>query len=355
MRMPPMMRALALGASLAAGLGCTTASSAPSGADASLSSASAPPPGNDAEINPRLLRRFRTIAPDGFNTPKNGPLVELGHALYFDPRLSKNDSVSCSSCHDLARGGVDGLPASLGFASQRGARNAPTVLNAAGAFSQFWDGRSGTIEEQALGPILDAKEMAMPSGAAVVARLQSVLGYAPLFRAAFPSEADAITFDNVGRAIGAYERGLSTPGRWDSFLAGDKNALTGKEKEGLKTFLNVGCMVCHTGPLLGGATFERVGLVEPWPNQADTGRMAITHSAGDRMMFKVPTLRNVAKTAPYFHDGSGENLRDAVRLMGRHQLGLELTAEEVDAIATWLGALDGEVSPALAARPELPR
>ena len=359
MRTAFLTSAICTAACVAVALGCTNASNSPSGADPDPSAGSAGPVarGGDADgnINPRLLRRFQPLTTAGSDASKNEPLVDLGHKLYFDPRLSKNDEVSCASCHDLAHGGVDGLPTSVGYGKQRGDRNAPTVLNAAGAFSQFWDGRSGTIEEQALGPILNPKEMGMPSGAAVVTRLRGIAGYAPLFKAAFPNEATSMTFDNVGRAIGAYERGLSTPGRWDSFLAGDKNALTAKEKDGLRTFLNVGCMVCHTGPLLGGATFERVGVVEPWPNQKDPGRMAVTHSAGDRMMFKVPTLRNVAKTAPYFHDGSGATLRDAVRLMGKHQLGLELTVVEVDAIATWLGALDGEVPAALAARPELPQ
>jgi cytochrome c peroxidase len=144
---------------------------------------------------------------------------------------------------------------------------------------------------------------------------------------------------NVGKAIGAFERGLVTPGRWDRYLKGEKDALTAHEKEGLKTFLNVGCMVCHTGVALGGSMFERAGAVEPWPNQSDKGRANVTHAAGDEMMFKVPTLRNVVKTGPYFHDGSATSIDEAVRLMGKHQLGIDLQPEEVSAIVAWLGSL----------------
>lgn len=335
-------------------VGCTNASPAADSVTAAPGAAGHAAEVDARSINPRLLRRFPPVQAAGFDAPKDGPLVDLGHKLYFDPRLSRNRDVSCASCHDLANGGSDRSPTSLGHAKQRGERNAPTVLNAAGAFTQFWDGRSTNVEEQALGPILGPKEMAMPSGAAVVARLQSIPGYDPLFRAAFPNDAESIRFENVGRALGAYERRLSTPGRWDSFLNGDKNALTGEEKDGLKTFLNVGCMVCHTGALVGGTMFQRVGVVEPWPNQKDPGRMAVTKSPADRMMFKVPTLRNVAKTAPYFHDGSAATLHEAVRLMGKHQLGLDLSAVEIDTMAAWLTALDGEVPADLAARPELP-
>lgn len=211
-----------------------------------------------------------------------------------------------------------------------------------------------TVEDQAKGPILNPDEMAMPSGDAVVARLQGIPGYVERFGRVFKDPAHPITFDRVGTAIGAFERRLSTPGRWDKYLEGDENALTLKEREGLRTFLNSGCMVCHTGPLLGGATFERVGVVEPWPNQKDPGRMKITASAADRMSFKVPSLRNVGETAPYFHDGSGATLEEAVKMMGRHQLGLELGADEVDSIATWLRSLTSDLPPDLSAKPALP-
>ena len=281
-------------------------------------------------------------------------MVDLGRQLFYDPRLSKGGDLSCNSCHNLGDYGVDHQRFSLGDHGQHGARNAPTVYNAAGFFVQFWDGRAPNVEEQAKGPIVNPVEMAMPDGAHVVATLKGIPGYVGAFHDAFPSESDAVTFDNVGRALGAFERGLVTPGRWDDFLRGNGSALSAAEKEGLKTFLNAGCMVCHTGPFLGGSMFERVGVVEPWPNQDDHGREQVTHVPGDAMMFKVPTLRNVEHTAPYFHDGSATTLEDAVRMMGRHQLGLELSDAEVGSIVTWLKSLTGELPRAYAAKPTLP-
>lgn len=304
---------------------------------------------SEGSINPRLLNRFRTLQPDA--TP-SAARVELGHTLFFDKRLSRTDEVSCASCHDLSKGGADSTPVSKGVDGREGERNAPSVFNAAGEFAQFWDGRSPNVEEQALVPILEAKEMGMGNGPALVKKLRSIPGYKPLFEAAFPGE--PITAVNVGRALGAYERKLTTPGRWDSYLAGDQAALSTKEKEGLRTFLTVGCMVCHTGALVGGNEFERVGSVEEWPNQTDTGRMRVTGDHKDRMTFKVPSLRNVAKTAPYFHDGSVATLREAVRAMGKHQLGIDLTEREIDSITSWLGALSGDADPALVAPPTLP-
>ena len=314
------------------------------------------PHGYDGPAHSRLLRRFAPITVEGFGATTNEARTTLGHTLFFDPRLSKDQSTSCASCHDVSNGGADArVPRRAAPGDdlhQR--RNAPTVLNAAGSFALAWDGRATTVEEQALGPILNPTVMGMATAAAVTTRLERIPGYVALFRAAFPDDERPITLENVGRAIGAYERKLATPGRWDKFLAGDKSALSPTEKEGLRTFLNLGCMVCHTGPLVGGSMFERVGAVEPWPNQTDPGRMAVTNSEADRMMFKVPTLRNVAKTAPYFHDSSAATLPEAVRKMGRHQLGIDLTVREVDSISAWLTALDGEVPAALAVAPALP-
>lgn len=274
--------------------------------------------------------------------------------LYFDPRLSRDGDLSCNSCHNLDDYGVDHQRFSTGQGKQLGGRNAPTVYNAAGFFVQFWDGRAPNVEGQAKEPIVNPAEMAMPDGAHVVATFKAIAGYVQAFHEAFPAESDPLTFDNVGRAIGAFERGLVTPGRWDDFLRGDGSALTRAEKEGLKTFLNAGCMVCHTGPFLGGSMFERVGVVEPWPNQRDRGRQQVTKEPVDAMMFKVPTLRNIEHTAPYFHDGSAATLEDAVRKMGRHQLGLEMSDAEVSSIVTWLKALTGELPRAYIARPVLP-
>jgi cytochrome c peroxidase len=307
-------------------------------------------------FNPRLLRRFVPLRArlDATSEAPSDELIALGRTLFFDPRLSKNRNLSCNSCHRLDAYGVDGEATSPGDGGQRGGRNSPTVYNAAGYFAQFWDGRATTVEEQAKGPILNPIEMAMPSASAVVSRLQAIPGYAPVFARAFPTEKSPITYDNVGRAIGAFERGLTTPSRWDRYLTGDKVALTDAEVEGLKTFTNVGCMVCHTGELLGGNSYQRAGAVEPWPNQQDPGRSRVTKNEADRMMFKVPTLRNVTKTAPYFHDGSARTLDVAVRMMGQHQLGLELANEEVQSIVVWLDSLTGTLPTAYIAEPPLP-
>jgi cytochrome c peroxidase len=298
-----------------------------------------------SEINPRLLRRFQPISPvfESARTPLTPERIALGRRLFHEPRLSRTKTLSCNGCHDLDRFGVDEQPTSLGIDGQRGTRNAPSVYNAAGAFTQFWDGRAASIEDQAKAPILNPLEMGMATPEAVVARLKAIPDYEAPFRAAFPDEADPIRYRNVGVAIGAFERGLMTPGRWDRFLDGDTGALTRPEKDGLKVFLNAGCMVCHTGPLVGGSMFQRIGIMEPWPNQRDTGRMMVTHAEQDRMMFKVPSLRNVEKTGPYFHDGSVARLEDAVHEMGTHQLGLDLTSAEVASIVTWLRALTGDV------------
>jgi len=320
-------------------------------------SAAAPAPAEAGKaFNPRLLRRFSPLRAsiESPEHPLTDDKIALGRMLYFDKRLSKNRDLSCNSCHRLDAYGVDGQATSLGDTGQRGGRNSPTVYNAAGYFAQFWDGRAADVEQQAKGPILNPIEMAMPSPEAVVARLKGIPGYREAFSKAFPGAADPITYDAVGEAIGAFERKLVTPSRWDNYLRGDKTALHDDELEGLKVFTNVGCMVCHTGEFLGGTSYQRVGAVEPWPNQDDPGRASVTKSAADRMMFKVPTLRNIAKTAPYFHDGSAKTLDQAVRKMGKHQLGLELSDNEVTSIVAWLGSLTGELPKAYIAEPALP-
>jgi cytochrome c peroxidase len=288
-----------------------------------------------ADVNPRLLRRFRPLR----QAPPPSPTIVLGKALFFDPRLSRHDDTSCNSCHALDHGGVDRRATSVGDEGHVGSRNAPTVYNAAWHVAQFWDGRAGDLEEQAKGPILNPNEMAMLSPVEVGERLRAVPEYVAMFAAAFPGE--PIDFDHVARAIAAFEQTLATPARWDRFLDGDTAALTAAEIDGLKLFADVGCIQCHTGELVGGSMFQKVGLVEPWPDQRDLGRYAVTHLEADRMVFKVPSLRNVAITAPYFHDGSVASLADAVRAMGHHQLGIELTDAEVSAITTWLGTLTG--------------
>jgi cytochrome c peroxidase len=291
-------------------------------------------------------------------TATTGPATEaqvaLGRMLYHDKRLSKNHDVSCASCHMLDKGGADGQPTSSGHRQQKGGRNSPSSLNAAGHFAQFWDGRAADVEAQAKGPILNPIEMAMPSPDKVIAVLKSMPEYVALFTAAFPGQADPVTYDNVGRAIGAFERQLSTPGRFDAYLAGDATALTAEEIAGLQTFVDTGCTACHSGALVGGGMYQKLGLVKPWPDLKDNGRFDVTKDEADKGKFKVPSLRNVAQTAPYFHDGSVSTLGQAVQLMARHQLGKELEPAKVKAIELWLGTLSGEVRKDLLAPPPLP-
>ncbi len=288
------------------------------------------------------------------NAAPSEATIQLGRMLFYDARLSTAGDVSCNSCHDLQRYGVDGLPVSLGHKGQKGTRNSPSVYNAAGHVAQFWDGRTPNVEEQAKGPVLNPVEMAMGSEAEVVARLKGVPGYARYFSAAFPGEADPITFDNMARAIGAFERGLVTPSRWDRFLKGERSAITQQEMRGHHEFMHNGCASCHNGAYVGGNSLQRAGSQRPWPVQDDVGRMALTGLETDRMVFKVPSLRNVEKTGPYFHNGKVTSLEEAVQLMGRHQLGIELEARQAQDILSWLRSLTGVIPKDYIARPKLP-
>jgi cytochrome c peroxidase len=332
----------------------------PNSAAPALPVAAAPASPDEAEasaaFNPRLLRRFAkaraSIESDA--NPLTPDKIALGRMLFFEPRLSRDSDISCNSCHSLTNYGSDGAQTSLGAAGQRGTRNSPTVYHAAGLFAAFWDGRAANVEEQATLPILNPKEMAMPDAAAVVERLQAIPGYVQAFERAFPGEERPLSFQNLGRAIGAFERKLVTSSRWDDYVGGNNAALTATEINGLRAFTNLGCMVCHTGEFVGGNSYQRVGAVEPWPNQRDQGRFEHTQEPADRMMFRVPTLRNVAKTAPYFHDGSAATLEQAVHDMGRHQLGLSLSSLEIKSIVAWLNSLTGELPLDYIQKPALP-
>lgn len=295
--------------------------------------------------------------PARMDNPANATSAEkvaLGRMLYYDKRLSKNHDVSCNSCHNLATFGVDNQPTSTGHKGQKGGRNSPTSLNAAGHFVQFWDGRAADVEAQAKGPVLNPVEMAMKDEAAVVAVLKSIPDYGPAFAAAFPGEKDPITYDNMAKAIGDFERGLVTPSKWDRYLGGDTAALSPDELKGFNTFVDTGCATCHNGVYVGGASYQKVGVVSPWPNQADKGRGDLTKNEADNFMFKVPGLRNIDKTGPYFHDGGTTSLDEAVKLMAKHQLGKDLSEAQVKEITTWLATLTGEVSADYVKEPALP-
>ena len=295
--------------------------------------------------------------PGRFDTPANAPTgakVALGRQLFFDPRLSRNDSLSCASCHDLQAFGADGRMVSLGHVGQPGRRNSPTVYNAAGFIAQFWDGRSPDVEDQSKHPVLDPDEMAMPDAPTVVARLRAIPGYAALFAEAFPASRPAVTYDNMALAIGAFERGLVTPGPFDAFLRGATGALASGQRWGFRRFVELGCAGCHNGPALGGQTFEAIGHVKAYPDQSDLGRFEVTGAEADRQSFRVPGLRNVAKTAPYYHDGGIATLDEAVRRMATYQLGIEMAPPDLTAILDFLDALTGVPPGDYVARPALP-
>ena len=283
----------------------------------------------------------RTMASSG-DSP-SAARVALGRRLYYETLLSRSHAMSCNSCHPLNAYGADGRKVSLGDQGQPGGRNAPTVYNAAGHMAQFWDGRAPTVEAQAKGPILNPAEMSMPDSAAVVQHLEQIPSYVGAFAAAFPGDREPVSYDNVGRAIGAFERGLVTPGRWDQFLDGNDMALTVDERHGFATFVRVGCATCHNGPYVGGTSYQKLGRISAWPALADSGRFAVTRSPNDVYVFKVAALRNVEKTGPYLHDGSLASLPNVIRLMAQHQLGVTLTEAEVRDVRSWLGALTGEL------------
>lgn len=366
----PSFRPLALAAAFASflavagiGTGCEKESSTPTPASqhaaptaAATTPAAAPAPDGAPKFDEEMLIFFKPL-PSRMDTDANPATPEkiaLGRMLYYDTRLSKNHDLSCNSCHPLDRYGVDGEKTSPGHKGQRGARNSPTVYNAGLYLAQFWDGRAPDLEEQAKGPILNPVEMAMPSEAHVVRVLESIPGYVEAFRKAFPGEKKPITYHNMAKAIAAFERGLVTPSRFDKFLAGDRSALTPEELEGLAQFATLGCPTCHNGPSVGGTSFQRIGLVVPYDDLTDLGRYEVTKQPGDKNVFKVPSLRNVTRTAPYFHNGRFDALEDVVRAMARHQLGKQLTDVEVKRVITFLKTLEGDLPAEYIRKPELP-
>lgn len=308
------------------------------------------------DIPEARLRMFKPL-PAAVDNPKN-PItpekVELGRMLYYENRLSKSHKFSCNSCHMLDRYGVDNEPTSEGHRGQRGDRNSPTVYNAAVHFVQFWDGRAADVEEQAKGPVLNPVEMAMPDEKTVIATLKSIPQYVEMFRKAFPQDKDPVNYENMARAIGAFERKLMTPSRWDRFLQGDKSALNDAEKAGFLKFVNTGCATCHMGTCAGGTMYQKLGVAKPYPGLKDEGRAKVTHRAEDKFFFKVPGLRNVEKTGPYFHDGSVKTLEEAVKLMAEYELGKTLSAADAASIVTWLKTLTGEIPKDYVKPPALP-
>ncbi len=264
--------------------------------------------------------------------------IELGKMLYFDTRLSRDNTISCHSCHNLKIGGDDNLAVAVGIKGRKNPHSlsSPTVYNAVFFKRQFWDGRSPSLEDQAKGPIQAHPEMDMTKEMAVKA-IKRVKGYLPLFKKAFPNEKDPITFENIAKAIAAFERTLVTPSRFDDFLRGDFKALTKEEKEGLRAFLDIGCVACHNGIAVGSGRMEFYKTVHPH-NYGNIGDF----KGNKHGMVKIPTLRNIEETAPYFHNGSAKTLKEAIQIMGITQLGVDIPKDKIESIERFLKSLTGK-------------
>ncbi|MEY8841045.1 cytochrome-c peroxidase [Cribrihabitans sp. XS_ASV171] len=301
------------------------------------------------ELREQALEMFQPV-PSTVPAVKDNPItpekIELGKALFFDPRMSASGVFSCNSCHNLATGGDDNMPTSIGHGWQKGPRNSPTVLNAIFNKAQFWDGRAPDLAAQAKGPVQAGVEMAnTPDN--VIATLTSMPQYVDWFEESFPGEAEPVSFDNFAKAIEAYEATLVTPAPFDAWLNGDDNAMTAEQVEGLQLFMDAGCASCHNGVNLGGQDYYPFGLVEkPGAEilpEGDKGRYAVTETADDEYVFRAAPLRNIAITAPYFHSGIVWDLETAVAIMASSQLGADLSEDEVGKITAFLHGLTGEL------------
>ncbi len=297
----------------------------------------------EAETLRDLFSKYYTGVPDTMpggegSTPL---MVELGGRLFHEKRLSADGTISCNTCHSLDEGGigVDGRPVSLGVYGRVGRRNAPTVFNAGFHAAQFWDGRAASLEEQARHPLLNENEMGMADEASVLRVLQEADDYKTAFDAAFSGQSDPLVFENVLKAIAAFERTLISRSRFDDFMDGDDDALTLPERRGAYRFWSLGCRGCHSGVFHGGQSYARIGNVTAYPNLVDRGRVEVTGNPDDEMVFRVPSLRNVAVTPPYFHDGQVEDLPGAVKEMFRLQVGIEVAEPIQEDVVEFLGAL----------------
>jgi cytochrome c peroxidase len=303
----------------------------------------------NGDLLTRARQQFKpipTTPPELPDNPATPAKIELGKKLYFDPRLSASHAISCSSCHNIGLGGADAEPTSIGHRWQLGGRNAPTVLNAVFNTAQFWDGRAKDLEHQAGGPMVNPLEMASPERH-VAEQLKGIPGYHEAFAKAFPGQQEPITLPHAQQAIAVFEATLITPNApFDRFLEGEENALSTEQKSGLSLFIDKGCSACHNGINIGGGMYAPFGVVEKpgaeFLPPGDKGRFMVTNTVSDEYVFKVPTLRNIALTAPYFHTGQAWDLRQAVAVMGTSQLGARLTGDEVGKITAFLESLTGE-------------
>jgi cytochrome c peroxidase len=295
------------------------------------------------------------VAPAPADNPTTPEKVELGRLLYMDPRFSSTGTVSCNSCHNVMLGGEDNRPVSMGVHGKTGGRSSPTVWNSGFSSAQFWDGRAATLEDQAKGPVTNPIEMGMSELEEAMSRVRDIPGYRPYFERAFPGK-DPMTVDNAAKAVAAYERTLITPDSpYDRYVKGDKQAMSEQQILGMNLFADTGCIACHSGPAFNGPamapgtgffmkfpTFADSDYVNKYQLMADTGRFSVTAAEADKHMWKVPTLRNIDLTAPYFHNGAVATLDEAVRVMAKVQLNKDLSDEQVTDIVAFLAALTGE-------------
>jgi cytochrome c peroxidase len=291
--------------------------------------------------------------------PLTDAKVKLGKILYYEARISIDGTVSCAKCHPISLYAVDGLRKAVGNNCRPNPRNSPTILNAAGQISAHWNGNRKNVEDQAKQALIGPPSFGMPSYEAVEKKLSSFKEYRELFASAFPGTAQPVTADNFAKAVGAFERTLVTPSPFDAFLKGKKDALTESQKKGLQTFLDRGCAGCHSGPFVGGQLYRKFGVLEPYAKytksmSVDTGRYEVTKKDEDLFVFKVPVLRNVEKTSPYFHDGSVDSLGDAVGIMAKIQLGKDLSGQEISDITAFLASLTGGIPEEVLRVPLLP-
>ena len=274
--------------------------------------------------------------------------VKLGKMVFYETRISVDGTVSCARCHPIGLYAADGLKKSIGNNCKLNPRNAPTVLNAAGQISAHWIGNRTDVEDQAKQSVIGPPSFGMPSYEVVESKLKGIKGYIDLFKEAFPGENNPVTINNFAKAVGAFERTLVTPARFDLFLKGDIAALNEQEKRGLRTYIEAACITCHLGPYAGGQMYQKFGIFEPYWKYTkrypiDEGRYVVTKNEADKYVFKVPILRNVGKTAPYFHDGSVDKLEGAVWIMGKIQLGKDLNKSQVREIVTFMKSLTGKI------------
>lgn len=322
-------------------------------AHAESSTESADPAQLRADASALFLQIAAPVAPQDSASAQR---IDLGRRLFFENRVSMDGNISCAFCHLPEKQASDGLPRAIGVFGKENPRNAPSIFNAALNVKQHWRGDRESLEEQAEKSLLGPASFGNPDVATPMGKLKAIAAYREAFKNAFPDEAEPINSKNWGRAIAAYERTLLTPSTFDAFLSGDTAALDSTQQSGLRTFIDLGCAGCHNGPGVGGGSFQKFGVLSDYWKETgavlpDKGRADVTGNAADLYVFKVPGLRNVALTAPYFHDGSVDDLTKAVRIMAKTQLGKTLSEGEAATIAAFLGALTGKV-PANFAAPD---